>query len=429
MQTKEIGGRNLHISNNLPPRPDLFVDREDEIHQATVALLEDEASVVALVGMAGIGKTWLALEIAHRLLEKGEFKGGIIWLPASGLQSLDDLTGKIGAVLGVPTSEVYRRLYSQPCLLVLDGLDENPSFLPEATRFLEGLPDPSKVLITGRQGTPLPSQSIVLQVGAFDEQTAVELFAALADRSGAEVPAEERRRISEIVGALGYHPLALTLAANLVQGDYAEARKMYQQALDVFTERGAGLERAAMLHALATLLANLGSAYAALGEIHRAIELYEQALTIAREIGDKRSLSTIPFELGRIYVEQGRWYDGLQLLEESLAVRRQGEDLGARADVIYQIACTHHLMGNFNEARIRYRDALRLYQRTGNQRGIAACRTGLGHLAIQAGWLDDALPELEQARKLYVELNDKQNLDEIEELLHLANRIRERQPA
>ena len=35
-------------------------------------------------------------------------------------------------------------------------------------------------------------------------------------------------------------------------------------------------------------MGNLGNAYAELGKVHRAIEYYEQALAIAREIGDKR---------------------------------------------------------------------------------------------------------------------------------------------
>lgn len=128
-------------------------------------------------------------------------------------------------------------------------------------------------------------------------------------------------------------------------------------------------------------------------------------------------------------VEQGHWVEGLHLLEKSLAIRRQGDDLNARADTIYQIARTHHLMGNLEEARIRYRDALRLYERTGNRRGVAACKAGLGHLTIQIGWLDDAVHELEQAKQIYAELDDEQHVSEIEEVLHLANHIRERQPA
>jgi len=610
----------FRVSNNLPPRPEFFVDREHEIQQATYALLQGQTTVVGLIGMAGIGKTWLALEIAHCLLERDEFKGGMIWLASRDLQSSDDVLSKIGTVLEVPISEVYPRLSSQRCLIVLDGLDENPPYLPEMERFLETLPPHSKALITSRHEVSLPPQARVFYIAPFTEQAVTELFTALSARHS-EMSDEDRLRISEIARALGYHPLALTLAARLVQGDYAKTQTIIRQALDVAKTPMAEQQRAAIFHTLASLsqaqgnysealqlyqesleiaerlgdqqsiastlsnlgaiaqaqgnlakarrlyqqslrivqrlgdregvarllhnlgtlaqdhgeyvkarrlyqeslaikerledrqgiaatlhqlgtlaqttydysearrlfeqalaiayeigdrnsesrsvgnlgnvyaavgdihtaidyyqqalaiardigdrhsestrLANLGTAYATLGEARKAIEYYEQAIAIARQIGDKHSLSSISFKLGTIYVEQGRWYDGLRLLEESLAILRQGDDINARADTIYQIARTNHLMGNLDEARIRYRDALRLYDRTDNQRGVAACKTGLGRLTIQTGWLDDAVHELEQAKQIYTELKDEQHVGEIEEVLHLANRIKERQP-
>jgi tetratricopeptide (TPR) repeat protein len=48
-------------------------------------------------------------------------------------------------------------------------------------------------------------------------------------------------------------------------------------------------------------LGNLGNAYSALGEVARAIEYYEQALTIAREIGDRRGEAFTSWNLGLLY--------------------------------------------------------------------------------------------------------------------------------
>ena len=64
-------------------------------------------------------------------------------------------------------------------------------------------------------------------------------------------------------------------------GDARKAIEYYEQALAIAREigdrRGEG-----------TALGNLGLAYAALGDARKAIEYYEQALAIAREIGDRR---------------------------------------------------------------------------------------------------------------------------------------------
>ena len=59
------------------------------------------------------------------------------------------------------------------------------------------------------------------------------------------------------------------------------AIEYYEQALLISREIG---DRRGEGH----WLGNLGIAYAALGEVRRAIEHYEQALLISREIGDRR---------------------------------------------------------------------------------------------------------------------------------------------
>ncbi len=132
-------------------------------------------------------------------------------------------------------------------------------------------------------------------------------------------------------------------------------------------------------------------------------------------------------ELAMHYVEQDRWYDALYLFEESLAIYRQGNDLDVRADIIYHIARIHHLLGNFDKARTHYRDALRLYEHTRNQSGIAVCKTGLGRLMIQMGFLDDAIRELESAKQTYLQLGADQRIVEIEEVLQIANHVKEKQ--
>ena len=60
-----------------------------------------------------------------------------------------------------------------------------------------------------------------------------------------------------------------------------KAIEFYEQALAIAREIGDRRAR--------SCLGNLGIAYADLGDTHKAIEFYEQALVIAREIGDSRS--------------------------------------------------------------------------------------------------------------------------------------------
>lgn len=136
----------------------------------------------------------------------------------------------------------------------------------------------------------------------------------------------------------------------------------------------------------------------------------------------RSSIAETKLFLGVIYIAQGKLYDGLRRLEQSLDIYRQIEDLVNRSRVIYHIGRTHHLLGNLDKARSYYRDALRLYEHLKDQEGVAACRTGLGNLFIRMGYLDEALRELKQAKQIYQELNQQEYLQEVEQVIQVAER-------
>jgi len=77
-------------------------------------------------------------------------------------------------------------------------------------------------------------------------------------------------------------------------GEVRRAIEYYEQALAIFREigdrRGEGND-----------LGNLGNAYAALGEVRRAVGYYEQALEIDREVGDRRGEALGCWNLGLLY--------------------------------------------------------------------------------------------------------------------------------
>ena len=83
-------------------------------------------------------------------------------------------------------------------------------------------------------------------------------------------------------------------------------------------------------------------------------------------------------------------------------------------------------MSNLDTARTHYRDALRIYQHINNQTGIAICKTGLGRLMISIGYIDDALQELNQAWEIYDTIDDRQGIENTQELIQFINKIRQK---
>jgi hypothetical protein len=212
-----------------------FTGRETEIKQITTALQDSEgASVIALYGLGGMGKTALARKAAEICLSKGTFKH-VVWVSAQlekfvgnkahSLKprelSLDGLLNEIGLqcsiqeITGQTAEEKERlirsRLASRPTLLVLDNLETLPdpeSFVEQAVDLLAGK---SKLLLTSRHKIQR-TDAIFLQLGGFDPQTGIRFIREEGSRRGiAEFDSESEETLMEIFTVTGGAPLALKL--------------------------------------------------------------------------------------------------------------------------------------------------------------------------------------------------------------------------
>ena len=69
-------------------------------------------------------------------------------------------------------------------------------------------------------------------------------------------------------------------------------------------------------------LGNLGNTYYSLDDYHKAKVFYEQALNIARKIGDKQNEGSWLGNLGSIYDSLGDYYEAIEFYKQALAIFR-----------------------------------------------------------------------------------------------------------
>ncbi|MGA7938220.1 MAG: hypothetical protein WCA35_32015 [Kovacikia sp.] len=101
----------------------------------------------------------------------------------------------------------------------------------------------------------------------------------------------------------------------------------------------------------------------------------------------------------------------------------------AHANALFQTGRAHETLSDWDNARLYYRDALRLYDHLNNPSGIARSRAGLGSVLVSQGYLDKGMAELAKARESYQQLQQPDKATEVDQLYQLAQRALQRQAA
>jgi predicted ATPase/DNA-binding CsgD family transcriptional regulator len=220
--------------HNLPSQPTSFIGREDEIAEI-VALLDNPACrLLTLVGLGGIGKTRLALEVAARKLDS--FPNGVFFAPLQPLTAHQDIVSAIAAATGLqfyddqltPRQQLLNYLCEKQILLILDNFEhllDGADLLPE---ILDAAPR-VKILVTSRERLRLREEwgfdlgGLTYPEGESasspQDYSGVQLFLYRARRATSQFsPArEDWLSIARICRLVEGMPLAIELAAAWVR--------------------------------------------------------------------------------------------------------------------------------------------------------------------------------------------------------------------
>ena len=236
------------VSHNLP-HPDYgqFIGREQELAKAMRILRpypHSQHSLVTVDGVGGIGKSVLALEIAHRFLRKydkllpEERFAAIVWTsakqtvlrPGCGIVSrrqslctLDDICKAIAVTLGIEDQlrskpedsvELIRRLLTQQrTLLILDNLETVDD--EAVMEFLQELPVPTKAVVTTRHRIDVAYPVRLVGMPWEDAKALIELE---CQKKEVFLGEEQKRKLYERTGGV---PLAIVWSIAQIGFGYA----------------------------------------------------------------------------------------------------------------------------------------------------------------------------------------------------------------
>jgi serine/threonine protein kinase/tetratricopeptide (TPR) repeat protein len=220
--------------SHLPAQTTHFVGRERELAAIQGLLHETDTRMVTLLAPGGMGKTRLAIEIAHQM--QPEFPGGVYFVPLAAVPLASNIMQRIADVLGFPlqsnslspSQQIADYLHERRILLVLDNFDHLLDGANLILELLEGAPH-LNILVTSRERLNLSSETIFdldgmdfPQYASLDDVqqfSSVVLFTQSARRvqPGFNVNVDNYRHIAHICRMVQGMPLAIVLAAAWVE--------------------------------------------------------------------------------------------------------------------------------------------------------------------------------------------------------------------
>jgi predicted ATPase len=190
--------------------------------------------------------------------------------------------------------------------------------------------------------------------------------------------AEECLALSRALGPAGRESMALALwglgAAAWYQADYARAKSLEEESLQLFREIG-------HRWGICETLVWLGNAMSAQGDHQQATLLFEESLVLARQARDANEIGWALWQLGGAAMVRGDYDQATSLLEESLVLQIELKSYLGIPWLLNALGNVALHKGDYLQAAARYKEILTLFWERGDERRIAESLEQLANVA------------------------------------------------
>lgn len=209
-----------HLLPGLPVPPTVMIGRKEELARSLELVGKTRTRLLTVTGPGGVGKTRLALQLAHEL--HPDFAGQVAWVDLAAIRNPGLVLQVIAEGLNLkeqtgatPAGQLIAFLEDKPFGLFLDNFEQVLAAAGFVAELLEHCPQ-LQLVITSRSPLQLRVEQL-LELAPLSQQAAVELFRERAWRiqPGLE---DFSGIIVDICNQLDRLPLAIELAAAHVRG-------------------------------------------------------------------------------------------------------------------------------------------------------------------------------------------------------------------
>jgi len=180
---------------------------------------------------------------------------------------------------------------------------------------------------------------------------------------------------------------------------FGEALQLWQQALVIYREIGDRTSEAWLLH-------KIGNTYNFARNINEGIKYLEEALELAREIGDTSREAFVLNDFGNSYMLGGLVEKSLPYYRESLLLMRKIGHESGQAKALGNLGVYYRVTGKYNKTLDYLEEARSLLEKLGDQVGVQVAYGQLGLIRRKLGQLKEAKKALEEQLRIAEELDN-----------------------
>ncbi|MBD2069533.1 tetratricopeptide repeat protein [Leptolyngbya sp. FACHB-671] len=181
---------------------------------------------------------------------------------------------------------------------------------------------------------------------------------------------------------------------------FQAALQSWQQALEIYREIGDRTGEGIILN-------NIGGVYANQGQYPQALEFYQQALSIAQAVGDRAGEGTTLNGIGRVYLDQGQYPQALEFYQQALSIARAIGDRAGEGTTLNGIGGVYLYQGQYPQALESFQQALSIARAIGDPAGEGATLNNIGRVYLYQGQYPQALESLQQALSIARAIGDR----------------------
>jgi len=146
------------------------------------------------------------------------------------------------------------------------------------------------------------------------------------------------------------------------------------------------------------------------GDYIQALALYEEGLSISRDLGEKMKTGQILQAISHVAINRSEYSEARVLLEESLEIFRELGDKSGTARSLSNIGLTHFQQDEFTTAEALYAESLLIFVEIGDTRSIAWTLNDQGNIACLQNEFAAARAFYEKSLDIFKEIGDKSNI-------------------